>query len=143
MIRYAEYLDFDWIYSLYEANKFALGPCYPSILRKSISTHQMLVSEDQSGFCEFHVPKKGSHISIYSLCVKDCFRRQGIAKQLVEYIQNHYKYPIQIVCPTNSEASAFWQTISTPVGYKKSRKGNLLTIYRISQSGELKKGELF
>lgn len=132
MIRYAVETDFDWIYKLHQKNKFLLGPCYPSLVRKQISQRQIIVSDNCDAFCDFHLPKKGNHIAIYTLCVDNVSRRKGIGTELVNFIRSNYSYPIKIVCPSDSDANEFWKSCSKQIGEKKSRNGKLLFVYYIT-----------
>ena len=76
MIRQATEEDFDWVYKLYEKNKFSLGPCYTASLRKSLSTNQMIVDTEGRGFCEYHLPVRTKHIAVYNICVDTSYRRR-------------------------------------------------------------------
>lgn len=143
MIRYATQDDFEWVYALYEKNKYSLGPCYTASLRKSIDTKQLLVNENKTGFCEFHLPKTAKHISIYEVCVADEHRRKGLGKEFIEFIKCNYNYPIQAICIPNTDAEYFWKSIAEYKGIKKSRKQKQLHVYFISNNQYYTKEELF
>lgn len=143
MIRYATTEDFDWIYKLYEENKFALGPCYTASLRKSLATNQMIVDDKKRGFCEFHLPIRTQHIAVYNICTAKQERKQGIANSLINFLEENYPYPIKAVCIPNTEAELFWSAVASFIGDKKTRKGKTLHVYYIDKNIKMKKEVLF
>lgn len=143
MIRQATEEDFEWIYKLYEKNKFSLGPCYTASIRKSLSTNQMIVDTEGRGFCEYHLPVRTKHIAVYNICVDTSYRRCGLASDMIEYLKNNYSYPIRAVCIPETDAEYFWKAVSTKIGEKKTRKGNTLHIYNIDNQNKMEKEILF
>lgn len=143
MIRYATEEDFDWVYKLYEKNKFSLGPCYTASLRKSLATKQMIVDDEGRGFCEFHLPLRSKHIAVYNICVDTTYRNNKIATNMIDFLKSNYPYPIQAVCIPETDAEYFWKTVSSKIGEKKTRKGNTLHIYRCENENMMTKEVLF
>lgn len=143
MIRYATEEDFDWVYKLYEKNKFSLGPCYTASLRKSINTKQIIVDEFGRAFCEFHLPVRTKHIAVYNICVDTDYRERGIASSMIQFLFDNYSYPVKAVCIPNTDAEYFWKKMLDFQGTKTTRKGKLLHVYYKNKNSDMQKEVLF
>lgn len=145
MIIYAEEdRDFDWIYKFHGKNSDLLGPCMPAALRESIRHNEVIITDDNLGFCEFHVTKKAGHVTVYHIAVKPESRGKGIAKEFLKFIQETYNRPIKAVCISDSPSEAFWSRVANKIDEKVSRKGTKLSVYFIGeQPAQFKQEELF
>ena len=145
MVRFAkEEEDFDWCYKLACHEDKLLGPCLPFPLRERMQCGEVAVTDDKTAFCEFHVAKKFGHISVYHICTAPEARKQGKARELLEFLRANFEYPIQAVCITGTSSEDFWSRVAKKVDTKYSKTGTELSVFRIGEEiKRLKKEVLF
>lgn len=138
--------DFEFVYKLHGKNSDLLGPCMPASLKESFRNNEVIIAEDNLGFCEFHVCKRDKHVTVYHICTTEHARGKGVAKSFLNFLMDTYKMPIQAVCITNSASEKFWSKVAVKIASKVSRKGTDLSVYYIGdipESQNMKKEELF
>ena len=144
--KYKDECDFDFVYRLHGKNSDLLGPCMPASLKESFRNNEIIIAEDNLGFCEFHVCKRDKHTTVYHICTTEHARGKGIARQFLEFLRDKYKLGIQAVCISNSASEKFWSKVAKKISDKVSRKGTKLSVYYIGDTPEtatMKKEELF
>lgn len=91
-------------------------------LVEAIKRGTLLFHEDSGSFCHYRIRQKDSVVVIYEICVPVEFRKNGIAKAMVDFLPR----PIQLKCPVDNESNNFYEHMGfTLIAVEKGKKRKL------------------
>lgn len=137
IIRMALPADLHAIKTIADAHRHELGFVLRPALAKSIDQGELFVSENAAeviGFVDFH-HRRDEQTTLYHIAVEPAHRGKGLGRALVEALiadaRQHGKSYIQLKCPQDLTANAFYQHLGFRRATTDTETRRPLIVWRI------------